>query len=777
MLEANIMKNILIKFICLVSLLSSIQSFASPINKIDFVGLNVISSSSLIDLLPVEIGDQYNEQISNKIIEVLFKTGYFSDIKIDVDNNNLLITLIENPVIKYFDVTTGSGSAWSDWLNAESDFMNEMEINEYIESNELSVGNIYTQSKFSDFVTSLKDEYIAGGFYNVQIDSNIDVDIKNRIGIELNVNPGKRARISSITISGANKFSEEELLDLFSIGEADMMLINYFTNKDRYSDLALNQSLDLMNNHYFNSGYLDFKILNVNSTLNDSKDKLSIDIQISEGMQYKLGEVSFEGELGNQTDKSLSDLLTISSGDIFNRQSIVDDIQTIVDIYSDQGYAFVDINPITQDFLDTVNVKINISLNKKVYINRITISGNTRTQDEVIRREIGISEGGLYSRSTLRNSILKLRRLGYFSDVQMSASKVDGIPDKIDLNFVVKETKTGTISFSVSHSNNYGVSIGAGIQEKNIFGSGNTLNAELKLSESFNKVSFYFQNPNYNDQNHSISIGAFKSEINDDDIMQDSFEIDTKGLNFGYGIPLTDSTRLNTMLEYAKNDISCGSAFSAAGYEPTQCATSSADEVKLSLSWSESTLNDYLYPTDGKSNALAIGLATPLGDYRYFDINANHTSYKPLSNDLTLKLTADLGLAKGYDGNELPFYKRYFGGGSGSVRGFGNKTLGPLYPNNSAKGGELSILGSANIIAPAYFFDDSDNMRMSAFIDTGNIFEKTSNIDLGDLRVSAGIGFAYLSPIGAIGMYWSTPILKKSGDVIENFGFSLGTGF
>ena len=771
------MKNILIKFICLVSLLSSIQSFASPINKIDFVGLNVISSSSLIDLLPVEIGDQYNEQISNKIIEVLFKTGYFSDIKIDVDNNNLLITLIENPVIKYFDVTTGSGSAWSNWLNAESDFMNEMEINEYIESNELSVGNIYTQSKFSDFVTSLKDEYIAGGFYNVQIDSNIDVDIKNRIGIKLNVNPGKRARISSMTISGANKFSEEELLDLFSIGEADMMLINYFTNKDRYSDLALNQSLELMNNHYFNSGYLDFKILNVNSTLNDSKDKLSIDIQISEGMQYKLGEVSFEGELGNQTDKSLSDLLTISSGDIFNRQSIVDDIQTIVDIYSDQGYAFVDINPITQDFLNTVNVKINISLNKKVYINRITISGNTRTQDEVIRREIGISEGGLYSRSALRNSILKLRRLGYFSDVQMSASKVDGMPDKIDLNFVVKETKTGTISFSVSHSNNYGVSIGAGIQEKNIFGSGNTLNAELKLSESFNKVSFYFQNPNYNDQNHSISIGAFKSEINDDDIMQDSFEIDTKGLNFGYGIPLTASTRLNTMLEYAKNDISCGSAFSAAGYEPTQCATSSADEVKLSLSWSETTLNDYMYPTDGKSNALAIGLATPLGDYRYFDINANHTSYKPLSNDLTLKLTADLGLAKGYDGNELPFYKRYFGGGSGSVRGFGNKTLGPLYPNNSAKGGELSILGSANIIAPAYFFDDSDNMRMSAFIDTGNIFEKTSNIDLGDLRMSAGIGFAYLSPIGAIGMYWSTPILKKSGDVIENFGFSLGTGF
>ena len=186
------MKNQIIKFFFLVSLFFSMQGFANPINKIDFVGLNVISSSSLIELLPVEIGDQHNEQISNKIIEVLFNTGYFSDIKIDFNSDNLSITLIENPVVKYFDVKTGT-SSWSDWLNIEPDFLNEETINEYIESNKLSAGNIYTQSKFSDFVSSLKDEYIAGGFYNVQIDSNIDVDMQNRIGIELNVNQGKRA--------------------------------------------------------------------------------------------------------------------------------------------------------------------------------------------------------------------------------------------------------------------------------------------------------------------------------------------------------------------------------------------------------------------------------------------------------------------------------------------------------------------------------------------------------------------------------------------------------
>ena len=731
----------------------------------------------MIDLLPVEIGDQYNEQSTNKIIEVLFATGYFSDIKIDFNNNNLLITVIENPIVKYFDVKTETGSFWSNWLNTNPDFLNAETINEYIESNKLSAGNTYTKSKFSDFVLFLKNEYIAAGFYNIKIDSNIDVDLQNRIGIELNINQGKRATIESMSILGETKFSEKDLLDLFSIGEADMVIINYFTHKNQYTDIALNEGLEILTNHYFDSGYLDFKILNVNSALNENKEKMNIEIEISEGMQYKLGKVSFQGELGNQNIESLKKLFSLKSGDIFNRQSIVDGIQKIIDIYSDQGYAYVDVNPTTQDLLDTVDVNINISLNKKVYVNRITISGNTRTQDEVIRREIGISEGGLYSRSTLRNSIIKLRRLGYFSDVQINTSKVEGMPDKIDLNLAVEETKTGTLSFSLSHSNKYGFSIGAGIQERNIFGSGNTLNAEIKTSASYKRLSLYFKNPNFNDKNHSISYGAFMSEINDEDVMADSYEINSKGLNFSYGIPLQENSRLNTKLEYATHEIKCGSGFSATGYEPSQCSSSDNNEVILSVNLSENSLNDYLYPTEGQSNLIGIDLALPLGDYRYFDIHANHKSYKPISNDLTLKLTADLGLAKGYNGKDLPFFKRYFAGGSGSVRGFGNKTLGPLYPNNSAKGGELSVLGSASIIAPAYFFDDNDNMRMSAFIDAGNIYEKSSSITLDDLRMSAGIGFAYLSPIGAIGIYWSTPILKKSGDVIENFGFSLGTGF
>jgi outer membrane protein insertion porin family len=771
------MKNKFIQFSALLFLFFTTQAYSNPIDKINFIGLNNTSESTLLEILPFKIGQNFSPYASDQIIESLFKTGLFENIRIIKNKNTLNVSLKENPNIKYFEINLNTGSGFSKWLKSEKMLITSENLNKLQADNQLSIGNIYTKRKLNDFVSLLESKYSDSGFYNIQISQNVLIDDQNRAGIELDITQGERAKIDSFTITGSNKFTEKDLLKLFEIGEADIALLNYFTNKDDFTESGLERGIDVMTNTYFNAGYLDFKILNIDSSLDDIKEKLSISIQISEGIQYKLGKISFNGELGNINLTDLNSAISLNEGDIFNRNSVIQNIQTLTDLYADQGYAFVEINPITSEFLDSVNINFVVSLNKKAYINRITISGNTRTQDEVIRREIGISEGGLYSRSLLRKSLLKLRRLGYFSDVQVSTFNVEDIPDKIDINFTVEETQTGSVSFSMSHSNNYGISFGAGISEKNIFGSGNTLNADLKISESFNKISFYFMNPNFNDEGHSISLGAFKSEINDDDVAKNSYEIDSTGFSFGYGVPLNDDTRINTNVEYSKNDIKCSALFSGSGYESSQCATKSNDEFKANVNWSQNTLNNFLYPTEGVNNSLNAGVSLPLGDYRYFNISADHTSYTPINNTTTLKLIGNLNLSKGYSGKELPFFKRHFGGGSGSVRGFGNKSLGPLYPNGRAKGGELSILGSANLITPAFFFDDNEKMRMSAFVDAGNIYEKSSNIKPGDIRMSTGFAFAYLSPIGAIGAYISTPIIKKSGDSIESFGFSLGSGF
>jgi len=771
------MKNKLNHVLVIVFLFFTTHAYSNPINEINFIGLNNTSENTLLKEIPLEIGDEYTESSSNTIIQSLFQTGLFSDISITNNEGTINIALVENPTIKYFNFNLDSGPGFSNWLKGEKMLISTELLDEELEDSALSTGNTYTQNKLDDFVLILENKYSESGYYNVIITKNVSIDSQNRAGIELDIKQGERVKIDEFKISGTDKISEEHLLRLFKIGEADMALINYFTNKDLFTETEFAQGIDLMTNKYFDSGYLDFKILNIESKLDDNKEKISINISVSEGIQYQLGKISFDGELGVLNIEDLNSAISMNEGDIFNRNLVIKDIQILTDMFADKGYAFVNINPITSELLNLVNINFNVSLNKKVYINRIIISGNTRTQDEVVRREIGVSEGGLYSRSVLRNSLKKLRRLGYFSDVQISTSEVKGMPDKIDIVFSVEETQTGSVSFSISHSNNYGVSFGAGIEEKNIFGSGNTLNANLNISESYNRISFYFMNPNYNDEGHSVSIGAFKSEINDDDVAENSYEIDTLGFSFGYGIPLSNDTRINTELEYSENEVKCSSLFSGSGYESSQCSVKDNDEFKANVSWTRNTLNNYLYPTEGVKNSLSGGISLPFGDYRYFNINADHKSYKPISDTVTLKLTSNLNLSKGYNGKELPFYKRNFGGGSGSVRGFGNKTLGPLYPNGKAKGGEIAILGSANLITPAFFFDNNEKMRMSAFLDAGNIFEKSSNIELSNIRISAGLGFAYLSPIGSIGAFISTPILKKDGDTIEDFGFSLGTGF
>ena len=771
------MKNKSNQLLAFLLLFFTSHAYSESINEINFIGLNNASEELLLQKLPINIGDEYSDSSGDIIIQSLFNTGLFSDISIKIINGKLDVLLEENPLIKYVEFDQDIDKGISAWLNQTKPHLNSEKLEELLLSESFSSGDIFTDKKLNNFISILESKYLQNGYFNTLIDSKVDIDSQNRAGVIFRIKQGERAKIESFEIIGASKINKDELLKLFAIGEADMAVINYFTNKDLFTESEFQSGIDSMANKYYDSGYLDFIILNAETSLNEAKDEISINLEITEGVQYFLGDVSFNGDLAGFSIKELNNTVNLTKGNIFNRNLVIQSIQNLTDLFADKGYAFVEVSPITSETENKVNIDFNISQNKKVYINRISISGNTRTQDDVIRREIGISEGGLYSRSILRDSLLKLRRLGYFSDVQISTSEVSNMPDKININFSVKETQTGAISFTMSHSNNYGISFGAGIEEKNIFGSGNTLNAQIKVSESFNKVSFYFMNPNYNDAGHSVSIGAFRSEINDDDVAVNSYEIDSSGASFGYGIPLSNNTNIFGDLEYSKNTIKCSALFSGTGYESSQCATSKNDEFKATISWSENSLNNYLYPTEGVNNSIVGGLSLPLGDYRYYSLSANHTGYTPISDNTTLKLTGNFNLAKGYSNKELPFYKRYFGGGSGSVRGFGNKTLGPTYPNNKAKGGEISILASANLITPAFFFDNNEKMRMSAFVDAGNIFEKSSNIDLGDLRMSAGFGFAYLSPIGSIGAFVSTPILKKDGDTIENFGFSLGTGF
>jgi outer membrane protein insertion porin family len=358
----------------------------------------------------------------------------------------------------------------------------------------------------------------------------------------------------------------------------------------------------------------------------------------------------------------------------------------------------------------------------------------------------------------------------------MEVTKLKEFDDKINLHFSVEETKTGTFSIGLSHSNSSGAAFNLGIKENNFLGTGNTLNASFSNSEAVQEMSIYFSDPYFTEDQHSISYGVFTKNVDGAALEVGGYKINEAGFSLGYGIPLTEETRISTDLRVSSRDITCGDDMKI--YEPTQCASGDSTEVKTNLRWSNNTLDSFNYPTEGQKNSLSFDLTLPIADFRYYKLDASHKSYYPIGNGLTWKVNGSLGLAQGYGGKELPFFKRYYGGGSSSVRGFDFNSLGAIYTGTTiAKGGELSLLAGTSIISPMKFINDSKNMRMSAFIDAGSVEEKASNISLDQIRVSTGVAFSWLTPIGPLGIYAATPLVKKSADKTKTIEFTLGTNF
>ncbi|MCS5589100.1 MAG: outer membrane protein assembly factor BamA [Candidatus Thioglobus sp.] len=768
------MKKIITKILLILSLTLSLLAQAAPIKSIEILGLNVVSRGTVLSYLPVEAGDEYGKKTSGQIIRALHKTGFFKDIEVSQNKEVLKIKLQENPSIKHIEV-----------VNYSDKVIKEESLNRILKSMNLSKGKIFNAQQLDKLIKKIDSAYVVNGYYNTKITKTIEIDNHNRVGINLDISEGEVARIGTMKISGSAIHSEEELLDLFEIGESDFFALNYFTNKDHYSKVSLDAGIEVIKSLYSNAGYLDFTVKKIDTTLSEDKKSINIDIQVSEGEQYTIGEIQFTGDLLNQSIKDLNNLLIIAKGDIFERVKITKSIQAITDVFANQGYAFSKINPVTSENKKdhTISININIDLNQKVYINRIKITGNTRTQDDVIRREIGLFEGSLYSNKELDESVKKIRRLGFFSDVKMNVSKMKNTTDKINIHFDLDETKTGQMSVGVTQSNNAGTSFNFGIQEKNFLGTGNTLNLDFSSSKAVTTGSFYFEDPYFTEDKHSVSYGFFSKTLDGLELVSNAYKVDEIGIDIGYGIPITETSRINSKLRVSNKDLTCTDSFKLD--EPEQCPTNGNEinetDVNLNFRWSGSSLNQAYNPTEGSKDSLSFSISLPMSDYRYYKLGVNHKNYQAINKSLTLKTRGDIGLSQGYDGKEVPFFERYYGGGSGSIRGFKFNSLGPTYNNpgqsGNAKGGELSVLTGVSIISPMKFIKDSKNMRMSAFVDAGGVYDKTSSFSFGELRMSTGVAFSWLTPIGPLGIYAAKPLIKKSGDEIKTFEFTLGSTF
>jgi len=562
------------------------------------------------------------------------------------------------------------------------------------------------------------------------------------------------------------------------MGEPDFFILNYFTENDYFDKRKFDAGIEKLINKYMSEGFLDINISNSEVIFNPELDKLELNISLVEGGRYKLSQISFKGDKKNIEDKKLLTLLDVRNDSYFDRSNVIQGIKDIEQTYKDLGYAYVKISSdIVKREKNNLDLVITINPDNKIYISRINISGNNRTQDDVIRRKMKILEGSIYSKSEIDASISAIKRIGYFSDVKYEINRHKHSEDKADINIDVTETKTGEMSIGLSHSNSVGASINAGINQKNILGTGNTLEAKFSSSSAVEEYSFYFKDPYFTNDGESISYGFFNKTTDAANLDTSAYTIDESGFILGYGIPIGEYSNIFSELRLAQVNLSCGVNLGTL-YETSDCANNDVLDAPLSITYSHNTLNDSFYPTNGNYGLLRGILASPLTDLKYLKLESNYKHYEPIFKKQTFKFSTRLNYGVGYGGDSLPFYKRYFEGGSSSIRGFDFNSLGAKYANGNPKGGELSLISSLGIATPTDIIGiDNQNMRLIGFIDAGAVSEKATSFDINDLRSSIGLQFSWLTPIGPIGLHVAKPIVKKSTDQTESLSFELGTTF
>jgi len=745
-------------------------SYSEVIQRIEFLGLESVDRGTVLNHLPIESSDEFEEKNIQLILENLYKSNLFKKVSLSFNDGVLTINFVENPTIKYIDIVGFK----------ENHALNEKSVENLISNTKMNVGKIFIQKNFESLVSQLKTIYENKGFYSATFNISQKVDDSNRIGIEVNINENSPARITSFEIKGNSFFPSNELINIFDIGLPDIFFINYFSEKDSFNMNSFEAGIQKIKSKYLESGFLDFKVVNRNLTLNDDKTEITISFTIEEGNQYFINDYTWTGDIDGLSKEKLDKTLNIVKGSIFSRKKIVKGISKIRSLFSDIGYAKASVNSsvIPSEKSNYLNLIIDVTKHQKMYVNRILIEGNTITQDDVIRRELKLNEGQEFSQKSLDESVKRIKRLGFFSDVDISISESPDFNDRFNIFIKVSETKTGQFSIGLSHSNATGAAFNTGIEQNNVFGTGNVLNARFTNSTALEELSFFFKDPYFTNDGNSLSYGLFTKSTDASNLDISNYLLDENGFNLGYGIPLSSDSNISSEIKVSDISLSCSDSFAGVNYEQEQCLSNKSLDFNYSISYVKNSLNDFYNPTKGIKNTLSSKLSLPLGDFKYFSTEFSRNGYTPVFADSTIKTTVSSQFATGYGGDTLPFFKRYYGGGSSSVRGFDFNSLGAKYPDDKAKGGEFSLLTSLSLISPAEKFGlDNENIRFSAFIDAGSISEKLSDFDMSQLRLSSGLAASWLTPIGPIGIFWAQPIIKKSTDQIQNFAFELGTTF
>jgi outer membrane protein insertion porin family len=771
------------------------------VRDIKIKGLQRISEGTVYNYLPVTVGERFSLDNTDSAIKSLFKTGFFKDISVERSGSTLVVNVVERPSIAKI-IFEGNKDLSKD------------DLEKALKKIGLSEGKTFDRQLLDKVEQELNRQYLSHGKYGLTIKTEVTDLTRNRVAVFIKISEGRVAKIKEINIVGNSVFGDAELSKKLELNTSN--LLSFYTKDDQYSKQKLSADLETLRSYYLDRGYINFNIDSTQVAITPDKKDIYVTINVKEGDVYTLDKVKLAGNLIVPADELIK-LMKVGPGEVFSRKSATETSKAISDRLGDDGYAFANVNmvPEIHEATKTVDMTFFVDPAKRVSVRRINIKGNTKTRDEVLRREMRQMEASWASSSKIERSKTRLERLGYFEDVSVETPPVAGTADEIDVNYSVTEKPSGNLMAGVGYSQVQGIVLNANISQDNVFGSGKRVNLAFNNSDYLTSYQFGFHNPYFTVDGISqgYNLGYSSRDAGAINISNYNTDVINAGINFGLPINEFDSIRFDLDGKYTtlkttayssdqiRNFLMCKS-IKDCGNNST--GNNNAEQQSYftfapSVGWTHDTLNRAIFPTSGWQQRFSALATVPGSDLEYYKMNYKHQMYFPIAKDLTFRLHGEAGYGDGYgDTDELPFFENYFAGGTGSVRGFKNNTLGPResrvnctstatnnpcgYKNYSI-GGSTKVIANAELFFPVPFMSETKSVRLGTFVDAGSL---SDGLNVNNMKYSVGISGEWMSPFGALSVSAAQPLNSNSlqtingittGDEKQIFQFNFGQNF
>ncbi|MGO1474129.1 MAG: outer membrane protein assembly factor BamA [Psychrobacter sp.] len=785
-----------------------VQAAEFVVTDIGFNGLQHLTPDSLYPVLPVSVGDTVNDSSLAASIKALYATENFADIQSRVEGGKLRFDVVERPTIAE--------------VNFEGNKLIPKEgLEQGLDNAGLSVGDVLKQATLQGVANELQQQYISQGYYNSNIEVEQTVLDGNRVKLDVRFIEGKPAKVVDINIIGNKHFSDEEIKDVFAVKESSWTRL--LSKSDRYAKEKLAASLENLKALYQNDGYVRFAVDNAVLNISEDKSSVFIEVSLSEGERYQFGEVNF---LGKPTfdDNELKELVTFAPNEKYSQAKLDETTAALKSRYGNEGYYLAEIRPVPRINDDTKMVEIDYFIDpaRPIYVRRINFTGNIKTQDEVLRREMRQLEGALASSDKIQLSRTRLMRTGFFKGVNVDVKPVPNQPDQVDVNYTVEEQPSGSSTIAAGYSQSGGVTFQLDLTQNNFMGTGNRVKAALSRSETRDSYSLGYTDPYFTENGVSQGISAYYRETKYDDRNVSNYVTDAYGATLNYSYPVDETKRVSAGLNVDKTSVRGGRFLGVSNVQQIIDDGGSFESFvndegeatgrtgfkndyqtyNLLFGWDYSTLDRPVFPSKGMSHTVDATIG--LGDASYQKLVYRGNIYYPIYKDWVARGYTKLGY-----GNDLPFYENFYAGGYGSVRGYEASTLGPKsqtyydainddlrYKDEEIGGNALVSFGSELILPMPFKGDWADQVRPVLFAEGGQVFDTTDKEDRNfinpndgtdtgvplltqdnSMRFSAGAGVTWYTPIGPISLSYAVPIGDKEGDETEKVQFQIGNTF